>query len=62
MNRNLAHILEIVWLTLAILGFLAGIYSWYQPGNGDSLMFLVITLLALMMYFYRRNLRKSKKF
>lgn len=62
MNRNLAYILEIVWLTIAILGFLAGIYNWYQPGDGDSLMFLVITLLALMMYFYRRNLRKSKKF
>ncbi|MFP4366136.1 MAG: hypothetical protein ACLFQA_03480 [Bacteroidales bacterium] len=62
MNRNLAHILEIVWLTLAILSLLAGIYNWYQPESGDSIMFFVITLLSLMMYFYRRNLRKSKKF
>jgi hypothetical protein len=60
MNKNLTHVLEIVWLSVAILSLLAGIYNWYSHGAGESLMFLVIMLLALMMYVFRRNLRKSK--
>jgi hypothetical protein len=59
MNKNLTHVLEIVWLSLAILSFLAGIYNWYSHGGGESIMFFVMMLLAVMMYFYRRNLRKS---
>jgi hypothetical protein len=60
MNRNLIHVLELVWLSLALLSLLAGIYNWYRIGAGDSFMFFIMALLAGMMYFYRRHLRKSK--
>jgi Flp pilus assembly protein TadB len=61
MSHKLTRILEIVWLSLAILSFLAGLYNWYGHGPGESVMFFVITLLSLMMYFFRRNMRRSKK-
>lgn len=61
MNRNVLHLLEIVWISLAVLSFLAGLYNWSRIGFRESLMFFVISLLSLMMYFFRRNLRKSQK-
>lgn len=60
MHNRLTYILEIVWMSLAIISFLAGLYNWYESGLQESLMFFVITFLAIMMYFYRRNLRKSQ--
>ncbi len=61
MNSRHFHVLEIVWLLLALLGLLAGIYNWFRSGPGESVMFFIIAALAFMMYFFRRNLRKSKK-
>ena len=61
MHNRLTYILEIVWMSLAIISFPAGLYNWYESGLQESLMFFVITFLAIMMYFYRRNLRKSQK-
>ncbi|MGF1586303.1 MAG: hypothetical protein ACFCUM_13340 [Bacteroidales bacterium] len=61
MNPKIIHLLELVWISLAILSFLAGIYNWYQTGFNDSMMFFVITILSFMMFLYRRNLRKSQK-
>jgi hypothetical protein len=52
--------LEIIWLTLGILSLLAGIYNRMVQGREENLIFLIMALLAFMMYFYRRNLRKSK--
>ena len=61
MSNRFIHILELVWISLAVLSFLAGLYNWYHLGFEESLMFFVITLLSLIMYFYRRNLRRSRK-
>lgn len=61
MNRKVLFTLEMVWLTIAVISFGAGLYNWYELGFGESIMFFVITLLSLMMYFFRRNLRKSQK-
>jgi len=61
MNNRVTHILEVVWISLAVLGFLAGVYNWYMLGPGESAMFFVIAVLSVAMYFYRRNLRRSGK-
>ncbi len=61
MQKSIIHILELVWLSLTVLSFLAGIYNWYQAGFSESIMFFVIMFVSLLMYIYRRNLRKSRK-
>jgi len=60
MQNKIIHILELVWLSLAIISFLAGLYNFYKLGLQESLMFFAITFIALMMYFYRRHLRRSQ--
>jgi hypothetical protein len=35
-NRKLTHILEMVWISLAALSFLAGLYNWYHLGIGEE--------------------------
>ena len=59
MNKKLVYILEIVWLALAVLSFLAGLFIWYVEEFNESLMLFAITVISLFMYFYRRRLRKS---
>ncbi len=61
MNNKMVYILEIVWLVLAILSLLAGLFTWYSEGLGESLMLFIITIISIFMYFYRRKLRKSQK-
>jgi hypothetical protein len=55
-----AKTLEIIWLITAILAIIAGIHKTYFQGIQKSYQFLIIFLLALLMYVNRRNLRKSK--
>jgi len=59
MSKKAAHILEIFWLIIAILSLGAGIHQTYYEGISRSWLFLIITLLALGMYYLRRNLRKK---
>ncbi len=61
MNKKIVYTLEIIWLVLAILSFLAGLFTWYSEGLSDSLMLFAIAVISLFMYFYRRRLRKSGK-
>jgi len=61
MHYRMTRILEIVWITLAVLSLLAGFYNWYHLGLDESVMFFVITVLSLFMYIYRRNMRRSQK-
>jgi hypothetical protein len=53
--------LEVVWLVIAVLSLLAGIYNLTRTGPGDSTMFFIIALIAFMMYFYRKNLRRKNQ-
>ncbi len=55
------NILELVWLSLAILSFLAAVYNWYQAGFSESVIFFIMTFISALMYLYRRNMRISRK-
>jgi hypothetical protein len=57
MNRNILIMLEVVWLLIALLSLLAGIYNLIGADPGESTMFFIIALIAFMMYFYRKHLR-----
>ena len=53
--------LEITWLFIACLAFVAAVYNWYSRGLSDSYILFGISAISLIMFFYRRNLRKSKE-
>jgi hypothetical protein len=59
MNKQVFFILEIFWLIVGILGFVAGIYETSRHGLKESWMFFLISAVGLGMYFMRRNLRKK---
>jgi len=60
MNKNkFALILEIVWLIVAVLSLIAGINQTYKFGFKNSILFYIIFLIAIIMYSFRRYLRKS---
>jgi len=59
-NRN--KILETVWFVVAIISVVAGIHKTYIDGSfRESYPFFIITLIAFLMFFFRRSLRKSEK-
>lgn len=60
MKQILPGILEIAWLSAAILSMLAGIHKTYFQGLVNSYPFFIIFLLSLLMYLNRRNQRIKK--
>ena len=60
MKKHFAYILQILWLVVSILSLFAGIHKTIQLSFKESYLFFIFTLIALLMYFYRRNLRKTE--
>jgi hypothetical protein len=59
-NRN--KILETVWFIVALLSVVAGIHKTYTDGGfRESYLFFIISLIAFLMFFFRRSMRKSEK-
>ena len=59
-NRN--KILETVWFVVAIVSVLAGIHKTYTDGSfRESYLFFIISLIAFLMFFFRRSMRKSEE-
>jgi hypothetical protein len=52
---------EMLWLSSAIFGFLASIHATYYHGLvRDTYIFYIIVPVSAIMYFFRRQLRRSK--
>lgn len=58
---NFALILEVIWFITFLLSLGAAIHQTFNEGFGRSILFYIVTLVALAMYFMRRHLRKSAK-
>lgn len=58
MKKKFAHILEIVWLVLAIASVAAGTHKTINTSFKESYLFFIMTLICLMMYALRRGMRK----
>lgn len=59
-NKN--RILETVWLIVAILSVIAGIHKTYVDGGfRESYLFFSISVIAFLMFFFRKNLRKNER-
>lgn len=61
MKKRFSYILEISWLIVSLLSLFASIHKTYYLGFKNSYIFYIFTIIALFMYFYRRNLRKTEK-
>lgn len=60
MNKKFLKIMELTWLFTAILAGIAIIYSLIRQQEAkDTVTFLLIFTVALLMYFFRRKIRKS---
>jgi membrane protein implicated in regulation of membrane protease activity len=57
MNK-LAFILEQIWLALSLFCLGLGVWATVKVGFSTSYVFFVLAVVALLMYFLRRNRRK----
>jgi len=61
MNNNVLKFLEITWLAIAVFALAAGIYNLLKTGLTESYLLFVISAVSLLMFFYRRKMRKSRE-
>ena len=59
MKRKKPNSLEMLWFATAILCFFAAVHQTYYEGFSKSYVLFIFTLLAVAMYFLRKQLRKS---
>ena len=60
-NHKLAYILEIVWAVVTLTAFGLAVHSTVHQGPSKSIGFYLVTLVALLMYFIRRQRRLHDK-
>ena len=60
MKPGPGKIIEITWLVVAVLSLFAGMHKTLAKGFTHSYQFFLIVLVALLMYFNRRNNRTSR--
>jgi uncharacterized membrane-anchored protein len=53
------HMLEIIWVIIAVLCLILGIKKAIDNFMNQSLMFFFFTIIALIMFSIRRYLRKN---
>lgn len=61
MRNKLYIALEILWIITAILCLFAAIHQTYYEGISKSYVFFIFSIVALIMYYLRRQIRKSNK-
>jgi len=61
MKNSLPKALEIVWLITAVLCFLTAIHQTIFEGISKSYLFFIFSLVALIIYLLRRQMRKSNQ-
>lgn len=60
-TRSAYKIIEIVWLIIAGMSFIAFIHALLRGGlYKDSIMFAIICSLSVLMYVFRKQQRKQK--
>lgn len=60
--NNIARFtLEILWLAISLVSLGMGIYRTWLLGISESYPFFIISVIAILMFTYRRYLRRLKK-
>lgn len=60
MSKIFRLILEYTWLGVAVLSLGAGVHKTYKTGFGESYLFFIIVFISILMYMFRRHMRKSQ--
>lgn len=61
MKSKAGMFLEYLWLLIAAISLIAGIQQLYSGSLKNGGIFTVMIFVALLMYSFRRNLRKKAK-
>jgi len=62
MKSKAVILIEYLWLGIALLSLAAGIHQWYNSSDiKNSSVFLIMVFISLLMFSFRRYLRKNKK-
>jgi hypothetical protein len=63
MSSQFGIIVEYLWLVIAIVSFATSIHSAYKFGitGKDTITFFVMSIIAVMMFLFRRSQRKRVK-
>jgi len=60
MRKKISYVIEIIWLVLSIACLAAGIHKTNISGFGNSYLFFILAFIAILMFMFRRYLRKSQ--
>jgi len=61
MVKNKAFIMEHVWLMITAISIGFGIHATIKEGIGVGYVFGIIAVFSIMLFFWRRSLRKNEK-
>ena len=60
MNSKATIFIEYLWLVIAVGSLSAGLHQWYNSSLENSLLFFAMVFIALLMYTFRRHLRRQQ--
>ncbi len=61
MKHKVPVFLEYLWLLIAISSLGLFLYKWYIIDFKESVPLLIIVFVAILMYAFRKGLRKKNK-
>ncbi len=59
--KSLIRLMEYVWLTIAFLCFVVFVDAMIRFGWYKAKIFLGLTAISLIMYFWRRQVRRQEE-
>jgi len=59
MKNKLPKIIEVTWLITSIICLLTGIHQTFYEGFSKSYLFFIFAIIAYLMYYFRKYMRKS---
>lgn len=60
-KKNKTGIMEYVWIAVAVLSLVTGIHKTIKYGFNESYLFFIFAAISILLFFYRRYLRKNMK-
>ncbi len=61
MEKKRKSIMEYVWLVVAIISLGFGVHATIHKGIGESYVFGIMFIFTVLIYFWRRNLRRKEE-
>ncbi len=59
MKSKAGILLEYLWLLISAISLFAAVQQWYKNDIKNGSVFLIMLFVSLLMYTFRRQLRKK---